>query len=189
MRLLKLFVAASTLISTGLQPLVATAQEAVVPDDSAVPLIEQLRDSSPERAETLADQVRREWSASGSATADYLLTRGRKAMERDDPHAAVEHFTAVIDHAPEFAQGWAERARAYYDLELYGPALGDLEHVLALNPNHFEAIMGLAVILDSMNRAEDAYEAYRQVEAIHPHQPGLTEALQRLEPMVRGSDL
>ncbi|MEP5009836.1 tetratricopeptide repeat protein [Roseobacter sp.] len=179
MRLLKLFVAASALIFTGLQPLVATAQEGVVPDDSAVPLIEQLRDSSPERAETLADQVRREWSASGSATADYLLTRGRKAMERDDPQSAIEHFTAVIDHAPEFAQGWAERARAYYDLE----------HVLALNPNHFEAIMGLAVILDSMNRAEDAYEAYRQVEAIHPHQPGLTEALQRLEPMVRGSDL
>ena len=63
------------------------------------------------------------------------------------------------------------------------------EQVLALNPQHFEAIMGLAVILDSMDRIQDAYDAYLQVKAIHPNQPGLTDALERLEPLVQGRDL
>ena len=74
-------------------------------------------------------------------------------------------------------------------MDLYGPALSDLEQVIALNPTHFDAIMGLAVMLDEMGKPEDAYEAYQQVEAIHPYQAGLTEALERLAPLVRGQEL
>ena len=189
MRYLKPVVTAISLSALLFQPLVADAQQGALAEEDVPALLQQLKEAAPGQAETIAERVRRAWSLSGSATADYLLRRGRKAMELGEPEAAVEHFTAVVDHAPEFAQGWTERARAYYALNLYGPAVGDLEQALALNPRHFEAIMGLAVILDSMARAEDAYEAYLQVEAIHPHQPGLTEALTRLEPLVRGSEL
>ncbi|PSL17115.1 hypothetical protein CLV88_12125 [Shimia abyssi] len=193
MKYLKPVVTAFMMFFALSQPVVVYGQEAVPkanPDMGGVSgLLEQLRDAEPGAAETYADRLRREWSLSGSASADYLLKRGRDAFEREDLKSAVEHFTAVIDHAPGFAQGWAERARVYYEMDLYGPAIGDLEHVIALNPQHFDAIMGLASILDSMDRPEGAYEAYMQVKAIHPHQPGLTEALARLEPRVRGRDL
>lgn len=188
-RYLKPVVTACSLFAIFLQPSVVLSQQGALVDEDVPALLLQLRDAEPAQAETIAERVRRAWSLSGSATADYLLRRGRKAMELGEAATAVEHFTALVDHAPGFAQGWAERARAYFALDLYGPAVGDLEQALALNPEHFESIMGLAVILDSMGRNADAYEAYLQVKAIHPHQPGLTEALTRLEPLVRGSEL
>ena len=189
MRYLKPIVASVGLAMGILQPVVVSAQSDTVVAPSMDELLQQLSDAEPGQAAMLADRIQREWDKSGSASADFLLKRGRDAMERDEPEVAIEHFTALVDHAPDFAQGWAERARAFFVVELYGPAVGDLEHALALEPRHFEAMMGLAVILDTMNRPKDAYEAYLQVKAIHPNQPGLTEALQRLEPLVRGQEL
>ncbi|MFY0617943.1 MAG: hypothetical protein JXQ88_10750 [Shimia sp.] len=151
--------------------------------------MQALADADPAQAGRVAGQIRHVWDASGSASADYLLRRTRDAIDAENMQAAVEHATALVDHAPEFAQGWAERARAFYALDLYGPALSDLEQVLALNPKHFDAIMGLALMLDEMGKPIDAYEAYLQVKAIHPHQAGLTEALQRLQPLARGQEL
>ncbi|WP_058240931.1 tetratricopeptide repeat protein [Shimia marina] len=152
-------------------------------------MLRSLSSVGPDQAGHVAQRIRHVWDASGSATADYLLRRTRKAFEAGDLEAALEHATALVDHAPDFSQGWAERARIYYMSDLYGPALGDLEQVLSLNPQHFDAIMGLAILLEEIGKAKDAYEAYLQVKAIHPHQAGLTEALQRLEPQARGQEL
>ncbi len=186
---LKPVVAAFLLALAILQPQAAFTQQVLGDQDALDAMLETLSQAEPAQADRLADQIRNEWEKSGSASADFLLDRGKDAMDDGDVFAAIEHFTALVDHAPAFAQGWAERARAYFELELYGPAIGDLEHALALEPRHFDALTGLAVILDSMDKPEDAYEAYLQVEAIHPHQPGLTEALDRLEPMIRGREL
>lgn len=121
------------------------------------------------------------WSRSGSPTADLLLDRGRKAMESGDFGVAIEHLTALVDHAPDFAEGYNARATAYYRAELYGPALADIEMTLALNPQHFGAIMGLALILEETGHPADALSAYRAVSAIHPHRPTLKDAMERLE--------
>ncbi|MFY0660737.1 MAG: tetratricopeptide repeat protein [Shimia sp.] len=191
--LLKPTVAAFVLCVTVFQPTVAVSQEndtaEIVSDGEMSRMMAELKVADAARAEQLAGQIRHLWDASGSATADYLLRRTRKAIDVSEMEAAVEHATALVDHAPEFAQGWAERARAYYALDLYGPALSDLEQVIALNPTHFDAVMGLAIMLDEIGKPEDAYEAYQQVQSIHPHQAGLTEALERLAPLVRGQDL
>jgi tetratricopeptide (TPR) repeat protein len=191
--LLKPTVAAFVLTVTALQPSVAVSQEIdaaeIAADSDLSRRMAELAVADFARAEQLAGQIRHLWDASGSASADFLLRRTRKAIEVSEMEAAVEHATALVDHAPEFAQGWAERARAYYALDLYGPALSDLEQVIALNPRHFDAVMGLAIMLDEIGKPKDAYEAYQQVQAIHPHQAGLTEALDRLAPLVRGQDL
>lgn len=167
----------------------AASQQSDAPPSEVATQMLALRDADPAQAAQLADTIRRQWDQSGSATADYLLRRARNALELGAFQTALEHLTALVDHAPQFAQGWAERARIYAALDLFGPAVGDLEHALALNPDHFDAIMGLATLLESMNKPQDAYQAYLQVEAIHPNLAGLTEAMSRLAPMVRGQDL
>ena len=83
---------------------------------------------------------------------DLLLQRGQEAMEAGDLDAAIEHFTALTDHAPDFAEGWNARATAFFQDERYGPALADIERTLALNPDHFGALMGLAMILEQLDR-------------------------------------
>ena len=68
-------------------------------------------------------------------------------MGDDQPSLAIEHFTALIDHAPDFAEGYNARATAFFQTGQFGQSLADIQQTLALNPRHFGAISGLALIL------------------------------------------
>jgi len=43
-----------------------------------------------------------------------FLARGRDAMDAEAFDRAIEHFTALIDHAPDFAEGYNARTTAYF---------------------------------------------------------------------------
>jgi len=130
-----------------------------------------------------------EWSKSGSPAMDLLLQRGRDAMEAGELTAAVEHLTALTDHAPDFAEGFNMRATAYFRLGLFGPSLEDIRHTLALNPRHFGALIGLGTIFEEMGQPQRALEAYRAAHAIHPNEPDLRGAIERLERDLSGITL
>ncbi|WP_371223059.1 tetratricopeptide repeat protein [Roseovarius sp. 2305UL8-3] len=152
-------------------------------------LFAQLQEADARSAQTLAGEIELEFSKSGSATMDLLLKRGRDAFEAGKTMEAIEHLTALTDHAPDFAEGYYYRALAYIQAELMGPSFADLERVLTLNPRHFGAIEALGFLLEDMNRPEMAQEAYERVLALHPHHKDVTAALERLEPQLRGQDL
>ena len=120
---------------------------------------------------------------------DLLLKRGRDALEAGDSQAAIDHFSALLDHAPNFAEGWHMRSVTFSRVGRYGLALADIERALALNPRHFNAIYGLGVILEELNRPEMAHRAFSRVLAIHPHHEAVTKALERLGSQVGGSAL
>jgi tetratricopeptide (TPR) repeat protein len=144
-------------------------------------LMERLRTAPEAEAARIAQEVEMSWSRSGSAAMDLLLKRGRDAMQAEDYPLAIEHLTALTDHAPDFAEGFHWRARAYFRAELYGPALDDLEMVLALNPQHYEAIFGLGFMFQEFGNLRRAEELYRRVLTIHPNHENATEALTRLQ--------
>ena len=130
-----------------------------------------------------------ELSKSGSSAMDLLLKRGRDALEAGEINTAIEHLTALTDHAPEFAEGWHMRAVAYSRADLFGPAIADLERALALRPRHFEAIFGLGLILEELNRPDMALEAFDRVLDIHPHYNEAIEARERLSGKTGGENL
>ena len=152
-------------------------------------LLQKLRDADETEALKLATQLKRSWARSGSASADLLLKRGRDALKAKKPKVAVEHLTALTDHAPDFAEGWHLRASALYQQKMYGPALDDLQTTLRLNPNHFDAIQGLGAIFEQLGDPKRAYEVYEQVLTIHPHHADVLEAMERLESKVKGPAL
>jgi tetratricopeptide (TPR) repeat protein len=169
---------------------------------NSIPLSAQLADSEDEQdllgalatadaaeARRIDRQLQRLWSKSGSAAMDLLLERGREALENEDTTAAIEHLTALTDHAPEFAEGWNARALAYFHAGLYGPALADLERALMLNPNNYNAIAGLGAILEEVGDPKQAYEAYLRAQAIHPNFEDVSKALDRLRPGIEGAAL
>lgn len=149
-------------------------------------LLERLADPEQEGWEQIEDSIRREWSKSGSPAMDLLLQRGREALEAEDIEAALDHFTALTDHAPDFAEGWNLRATAYFRADLFGLAMQDIQRTLALNPNHFAAMTGLAIILEQLGMEEEALEVGRRVLELHPHRPETREAVERLQRAVEG---
>ena len=128
-------------------------------------------------------------SKSGSATMDLLLKRGQDALEVEDVAAAMEHLTALTDHAPDFAEGWHTLALAYYNADMFGPAVDALERTLALNPHHFGALRGLGAIFEQVDKPDLAYDAYSRVLSLRPHDSDVIEALERLERRVSGTDI
>lgn len=129
------------------------------------------------------------WSASGSDSMDFLLKRGRDALEVQNWGRAIEHLTALTDHAPDFAEGYYARALAYFRSERLGPAMADLEQALALNPNHFAAIRGVGAILEVVGEADKALAAYEMVLDIHPNDTEAQSGLERTRRAATGQTL
>lgn len=135
-----------------------------------------------------ADVVQR-WQISGSATADYLLRRGLDAIEAGDFEAAYDHLTALTDHAPEFAEGWNARATLFFEQQMFGPAIADIQRVLALEPRHFGALTGLGVMLQDMGDTDAALSALEAAHAIHPNHPDINRLLDGLRVTLEGEAL
>ena len=179
---LKRFVAALSLLFAF--SVASQAQEVDLDD-----LFTALKDAGPSGYEPIEEKIWQEWSKSGSKSMDYLLKRGRDALSAGRLEESIGHFSALIDHAPDFAEGYNARATAYFMSDLYGPSLEDIRKTLELNPRHFGAISGLASILEALEMKDAALKAYREVEAIHPHREGLSQAIERLEKEVEGQSL
>jgi tetratricopeptide (TPR) repeat protein len=152
-------------------------------------LFQQLQSATDEEAAQITGMIWLEWSKSGSPAMDLLLKRGRDAMNAGQPGVAIQHFTALIDHAPDFAEGYNARATAYYQTGDFGPSVSDIAKTLTLNPRHFGALAGLGMIFEQINQPEKALEVYKAALAINPHLPNIVEAVKRLETSVGGQDL
>jgi tetratricopeptide (TPR) repeat protein len=180
--LLKSFVAAIAAIF--LMSAAAFAQTPELDD-----LFARLTTADEAEAGRIETEIWLEWSKSGSPAMDLLLQRGRDAIEAGDIPAAIEHLTALTDHAPEFAEGWNARATAYFMAGEFGPSVDDIAHTLSLNPRHFGALSGLGMIFEGIGKPEKALEAYKAALAIHPRMTSVLESVERLEIEVAGQDL
>jgi tetratricopeptide (TPR) repeat protein len=150
-------------------------------------LLDQLAAAEHARAaELILREIEAEWSRSGSPTVDLLLQRGIDALEAGDQAAAVEHLTAAIDTAPDFAEAHFQRATAYYMQGEIGPAIDDLRVTLDLNPDHFIAELIFATILYELGQKAEALEIYQRVEAINPQDTNLSQRVDELQRELEG---
>lgn len=152
-------------------------------------LFEQLLEADPDGVSRIEGQIVTEWGKSGSAAMDLLRRRGEDALEAGSPEIAVDHFTALIDHAPDFAEGYNGRASSYYQLGMIGPAIDDLRQVLVLEPRHFGAMAGVGFVLEELGRPEDALAVWRKIEEINPADADVAAAIERLQVQLGGQAL
>ncbi len=120
---------------------------------------------------------------------DLLLRLGNEALEAEDYPTAIERFSALIDHAPDFAEGWNGRATTYYMMGEYGLSISDVEHVLALNPRHFAALSGLAFMFETMDEPEMALKALHAAHELTPNRTNINEAVTRLDRLTGDAEL
>lgn len=153
------------------------------------PLFDALQQAQGPAAQEIEQKIWEEWSKSGSPAMDLLLQRGREAMDAGDFTLAIEHFTALVDHAPDFAEAYNARATAYFQDGRYGPSLADIRETLRRNPRHFGALGGLGLILEELGEVDGALEAQRAVEALYPNREGLADTIRRLERQSEGQEI
>jgi tetratricopeptide (TPR) repeat protein len=152
-------------------------------------LFQQLQSATDAEAVNITEDIWLEWSKSGSAAMDLLLKRGEAAMAMGDPLTAVDHASALIDHAPDFAEAYNLRATAYFQMGELGLSIGDISRVLTLNPRHFGALAGLGAIFEELNEPAKALEVYREALKINPHMTDVKDAIARIDQQIGGQEL
>jgi tetratricopeptide (TPR) repeat protein len=129
------------------------------------------------------------WLQSGSDTIGVLMGRSTKAINEQNNDLALQLLDAVVELAPDYAKGWNRRAYVYFLQNNYEGAVGDLRRALALEPNHFKALEGLARILRDTGQKKSALEAYKQILKINPYQEGAKTAVDELSVEVEGQGI
>lgn len=109
------------------------------------------------------------WHESGSDTVDLLMVDAAEAMQRGLHEQAEAQYDAVVDLAPEFAEGWNRRATLRFMRGDYRGSIEDIQRVLDLEPRHFGAYSGLGMIYDRLDQPEAALKAFERALLINPH--------------------
>jgi len=142
-----------------------------------------------ETAKAITDAIERVWLHSGSPTIDVLMERSIKAMSQKKVDLALKLLDSVVDLAPDYTEAWNRRAYVHFVRKDTERALGDLRRALALDPNHFKALDGLAQILREIGQKKPALKAFRQLLDVHPYWSGAKEAVEELEREVDGQGI
>lgn len=140
-------------------------------------------------AEQTSKAIYRLWADSGSDTVTVLMARAVKAMQDKNQKLALRLLDAVVEQAPDYAEGWSQRAHVLFLEDEGHRALGDLRRALALDPNHFRALSALGHILREYGEKSGALAAYRKLLEVHPFAEGAQKAVQELEREVKGQGI
>ena len=95
-----------------------------------------------------------------------MMGFGNAAWEQDDFAAAFQHFRAILQDHPNFAD---IRNRAGLCLAMMGDPEGALEQfdkALEVNDCYAEALMNRAIVLNDLNRHDEAAECFHRASAL-----------------------
>jgi tetratricopeptide (TPR) repeat protein len=134
-------------------------------------------------------EILRRLGRSGSPTADLLLSWAVDAMGEKNYPLALDVLDQVIVVKPDFAEAWNKRATVHFLMDDYGDSLSDIRQVLALEPRHFGALAGFGMILQAMDKKEEAIRVYKRALEIDPRLDKVRESLEALEKETGGKGI
>lgn len=133
--------------------------------------------------------IERLWRLPGGDTVNLLIDRAELFSSRNENDKAMPLLNTAIELAPDFAEAWSHRAYVEFRTNNYQAALGDLRRALALEPNHFRALDGMAKILLQIGEKKAALKVYEQLLKVHPNIEGGKTAEQDLRKEVEGQGI
>lgn len=140
----------------------------------------QATDSNIE-ARVIEAQIWEIWISSGDPMLDRLMGSGIRAMNTGNFPSAMVAFNSIVEAAPDFAEGWNKRATLFWLMGDYQASIDDIDRTLELEPRHFGALSGLAMIRDAQEKPELALDALRRAVEVHPRIPNAKRRIQQLE--------
>lgn len=126
---------------------------------------------------------------SGSATADLLMERALLAVHGEDLPLALDLLDSVIALKPDFAEAWNKRATLYFLTHDYGKAISDVEMVLRIEPRHYQALIGLAAMLNELGDKKHALAALERVLVLYPSNADVAKDAEELRTTLSGHAL
>ena len=145
-------------------------QPALSSSDKLDRLFEQLKQAEDQvTARQLEDEIWQTWFESGDKKIDALMRQAMRERSSYNFDTAIEILNRVIDQMPEYAEAWNQRATAYFHQSKFEESLQDIATTLELEPRHFGAMAGRAVIRLQQNKPALAMQNVIEASKLHPY--------------------
>lgn len=108
------------------------------------------------------------WLDAPDEVAQTLLDQGLVATRVSDFRRAITVYDRLIDYCPEYAEGYNQRAFAYFLSGAFDKAEADLGAALAREPRHVGALTGLGRTLVQLGRPDEAQVWFKKAVELNP---------------------
>ncbi len=152
-------------------------------------LFERLLGASADEAPGVAEAIERVFGRSGSETVDVVMTRARAALDRQQPEVAERLVDAAVGLAPDWADGFAQRAALRAIRGDTSGAIADYAVAVRLEPRHFQAQNALGALRLKEGDKAGALDALRRSLELYPAQAALAKKIEQLRLDVEGRDI
>ena len=126
----------------------------------------EARDEAEARA--MEDEIWRHWMLAPDTAAADLMARAMERRGSYDFAGAVAILDELVALAPDWAEGWNQRATIRFMQGDFTGSLADIEETLQREPRHFGAMAGMALILTQQGRNQQAQTILREAVEIDP---------------------
>jgi tetratricopeptide (TPR) repeat protein len=109
-----------------------------------------------------------EWFKTDNADAKRLMARAQFARRADLREEALKVLNIIVQIAPNYVEGWNQRATIYFMLGRDAESIADIRKVLQLEPRHFGALAGLGLIHMRAENWQSAIASFERALELHP---------------------
>ena len=114
------------------------------------------------------------------------LAKGSDLMSKEELEPAYKIFSAIVNSAPGWAEGWNKRATVLYLMGRYQDSLNDIDEVLKRESRHFGALSGQGLVQIKLGNYEQAIKSYQAVQKIYPSIGAVKVMISQLRKLIKG---
>lgn len=119
-------------------------------------------------AHDIDQQIWGYWTTPSDPTLANRMREALAARNLGDVALAIRLLDRLIEDYPDYAEGWNQRATLYYAIGNFDASIADCDKVLAVEPRHFGALSGRALMYLQLGRRALAIKDMAAALAIHP---------------------
>lgn len=120
-------------------------------------------------ARAYENKIWQEWFKSGDKKIDEMMQQAMSRRQVYDFNGAIEVLDQVIKSNPDYAEAWNQRATVFFHQREFEKSLEDVARTLQLEPRHFGAMAGRAVIRLMQSKPALARQNVIEALKLHPY--------------------
>jgi tetratricopeptide (TPR) repeat protein len=127
---------------------------------------------SEQNARKIEQTIWQLWMSSDNRTVHQMMQVIMATRELGDYERTIKLLDDLIVQYPNYSEGWNQRATIYYLMGNFEASVLDVAQTLKLEPRHFGALSGLAVMLWKQGNYDLAKKSLSEAVRINPFLAG-----------------
>ncbi|MCP4937156.1 MAG: hypothetical protein GY927_23850 [bacterium] len=120
------------------------------------------------QARLIEAKIWQHWTLSGASKIDSLMKQAKLLASRGHYEPSLGLLDRIIYEQPTYSEGWNRKATVLFFMRRNDESLKAIAKVLVLEPRHFGALAGKAMIKIRAQKWGEALDTLRSAVKIHP---------------------